>query len=62
MIIISLKNRMNYSGGVMDKKKKWNLFDEENWDIYDEEYIEELLDGDEISSEEQAFMRGYNNS
>ena len=43
----------------MSKKKKygWKEADE---DIYDEEYVAELLEDDEISAEEQAFMNGYN--
>lgn len=28
-------------------------------DIYEDDYIEELFDDDEISSEEYAFMQGY---
>lgn len=28
-------------------------------DVYSEEEIEHLLEDDEISSEEEAFMRGY---
>ena len=28
-------------------------------DVYNEEEIEHLLEDDEISSEEEAFMRGY---
>jgi len=29
-------------------------------DIYDEAYVEELLEDDEISPEEEGFMIGYN--
>jgi hypothetical protein len=29
------------------------------YEIYDEEYAEALLENDEISSEEEAFMKGY---
>ena len=43
----------------MNRKKKIHLI-EEDLDIYDQDYVEELLEDDEISSEEQAFMRGYN--
>jgi hypothetical protein len=28
-------------------------------DIYSEDYREELVDNDEVSAEEEAFMRGY---
>lgn len=28
--------------------------------IYDEDYVEELRDNDEIDDFEEAFMRGYN--
>ncbi len=44
----------------MSKRKKIHLIEEEDFDIYDQDYVEELLEDDEISSEEQAFMRGYN--
>lgn len=37
------------------KLEVFNLDDE----IYDLEYAEELLDDDEISAEEQAFMMGH---
>lgn len=33
---------------------------EELEDIYDDDYIEELLEDDEISPEEEGFMLGYN--
>ena len=42
----------------MVRKKK--LREEESYDIYDEEYMQELLEDDEISPEEEAFMQGYN--
>ncbi len=29
------------------------------YEIYNEDYAEILLDNDEISSEEEAFMKGY---
>jgi len=48
-------------GGKMTKNKKNKLPDEESeYDIYDEDYAEELLEDDEISPEEEAFMVGYN--
>lgn len=31
----------------------------EQEDIYDEDYREELLENDEISLEEEAFLKGY---
>ncbi|MFH1591874.1 MAG: hypothetical protein ABIB47_00710 [Candidatus Woesearchaeota archaeon] len=43
----------------MTKRKKSNQEELIN-DIYDEEYMEELLEDDEISPEEEAFMMGYN--
>lgn len=42
----------------MAKRKK--LLYEDELDIYDPEYVEELLEDDEISAEEEAFMLGYN--
>ncbi len=44
------------------KKKKDQLEYEEDYDIYDEDYVEELLEDDEISDREEAFMNGYNES
>jgi len=46
------------------KKKKDFLEYEENldYDIYDGDYVEILLDDDELTDEEEAFMRGYNES
>ena len=44
----------------MSKRKKFELIDDST-DIYDPEYVEELLEDDEISAEEEAFMIGYNN-
>ena len=41
----------------MSRRKKFELIEE---DIYDPEYVEELLEDDEISVEEEAFMIGYN--
>ena len=41
-------------------KKKKILLVEEDLDIYDPEYVEELLEDDQISAEEEAFMMGYN--
>ena len=43
----------------MTKKKKVE-FEEELSDIYYNEYVEELLEDDEITPEEEAFMLGYN--
>ena len=42
----------------MGKKKKIGY--NEDIDIYDDEYVEELLEDDEISAEERGFMAGYN--
>jgi hypothetical protein len=42
---ISLQKRINYNYDDMD--------------FYEQNYIEEALEDDEISSEEQAFMVGY---
>ena len=42
----------------MARKKKFE--DGLLYDIYNEEYVEELLEDDEISPEEEAFMIGYN--
>lgn len=33
---------------------------EDNNDVYEDEAIEELTEEDELSPEEEAFMRGYN--
>ncbi|MBI2498786.1 hypothetical protein HYV88_00930 [Candidatus Woesearchaeota archaeon] len=44
-------------------KAKFNLEDDsyiDETDIYDQRYTEELLENDEISGEEEAFMNGYN--
>lgn len=49
-------------GDKMPKKKKLRYQDEVADDIYDDNYIEELLEDDEISPEEQGFMMGYNGS
>jgi len=47
----------------MQKKKKNNVeIVDEPCDIYDEEYVEELLEDDEITPEEEGFMVGYNGS
>ncbi|MBT3304318.1 hypothetical protein HN592_03840 [Candidatus Woesearchaeota archaeon] len=35
------------------------LIEELQEDIYDEDYREELLENDEISLEEEAFLKGY---
>lgn len=39
------------------KRKEW---EDRDVDIYDEEFVEELLEDDEISPEEEGFMIGYN--
>ena len=44
------------------KKKKDYFVNEDDYDIYDTDYVEELLEDDEISGEEEAFMSGYNAS
>lgn len=45
----------------MAKRKRTYLVDESvDIDIYDPEYVEELLEDDQISAEEEAFMKGYN--
>jgi len=46
------------------KKKKNNLIYEveDVYDIYDDYYVEELLEDDEITDKEEAFMVGYNGS
>ena len=54
----------NYKGGLtMKKPKQDSLYHEniyhENDDFYTEEEIETLLEDDEISVTEEAFMRGY---
>ena len=36
--------------------------EEEEEDIYDEEYLEEMGENDEISPNEEAFMFGYGES
>ncbi len=43
----------------MPRRKKI-LEEIEDVDIYDPEYVEELLEDDEISVAEEGFMRGYN--
>ncbi len=43
-----------------DEKEMNNLFEEgDNDDFYNEDEIELLLEDDEISDEEEAFMVGY---
>ena len=44
----------------MKKRKNYWAEDLESADIYDEEYVSELLEDDEISAAEEGFMRGYN--
>ena len=34
--------------------------EKENQDIYNQEFVEEMIDDDEISMEEVGFMQGYN--
>ncbi|MEK6953244.1 MAG: hypothetical protein AABX29_09610 [Nanoarchaeota archaeon] len=46
----------------MKKKKDYLIEDEDVYDIYDGNYVEELLEDDEISEQEEAFMIGYNES
>ena len=41
-------------------KRKTRYYEEVLEDIYDEEYVEELLEDDEITPEEEGFMLGYN--
>jgi hypothetical protein len=46
----------------MDEKKEfWEIEQqqEQEEDIYDAEFREELVDDDEISDVEEAFMQGY---
>lgn len=49
------------NGGKMAKKKK-NMTWDEDTDIYNQEYVEKLLEDDEISAEEEGFMMGYNST
>ncbi|MFH0936586.1 MAG: hypothetical protein V1815_02830 [Candidatus Woesearchaeota archaeon] len=41
---------------LLQKRINYNYDD---MDFYEQDYIEEALENDEISSEEQAFMVGY---
>ena len=34
--------------------------EKENQDIYNQEFVEEMIDDDEINMEEAGFMQGYN--
>ncbi len=43
----------------MKKKTKLSKEEEKEDSIYEEEVMTELLENDEISPEEEAFMRGY---
>ena len=43
-------------------RKKNKILREEDIDVYNEDYVEELLEDDEISAEERGFMVGYNSS
>ncbi len=53
----------NYMRGVKMKEEidaySEGLIEELQEDIYDEDYREELLENDEISLEEEAFLKGY---
>ncbi|MEK6826559.1 MAG: hypothetical protein AABX90_02940 [Nanoarchaeota archaeon] len=44
----------------MPRKKRSIENEDLIYDVYDEGYMEELLEDDEISPEEEAFMMGYN--
>ncbi len=44
----------------MPRKKRSVESEDLIYDVYDEGYMEELLEDDEISPEEEAFMMGYN--
>lgn len=50
----------NFRGvGIMKYLRRVKAKREWPEDIYDEEFRDELLDDDEISAEEEGFMRGY---
>ncbi len=55
-------------GGIMEKKaavKKWFFREEENEDdidFYSREVREAMLDDDELSTMEEAFMNGYDDA
>lgn len=46
----------------MKYKKYFEEEIDQEFDIYDEETREFLMDDDEISNEEEAFMEGYKNA
>jgi len=55
-----LRDRILSRGGVKTMKEEHqNPYYGENEDFYTEEEIELLLEDDEISATEEAFMRGY---
>ena len=47
-------------GGICMKRKKMPWNEKTTEDVYDEDYVEDLLEDDEISAEEEGFMVGYN--
>lgn len=50
----------NFNGNIMVRKRDEEYLEEElEEDIYNEKKREEMLESDEISSEEEAFMQGY---
>jgi len=49
-----VSNNMSYDEGYNEER------DYEEDDIYDDEFVEELREDDEISDVEEAFMKGYN--
>ena len=53
--------RILYGHKKMIKKIRSAWEDEAESDIYSEDKREQLLEDDEISSAEEAFMRGWNN-
>lgn len=59
-IFCEIDTIMDMRGGAKMSKRKKMLLREEDLDIYDPEYVEALLEDDEISVEEEGFMRGYN--
>lgn len=59
MVTIILNNK-EYLIFSMAKDEEHNY--EENMDIYNEEEMEEAVEGDEISEQEEGFLRGYEES
>ncbi len=47
-------------GGICMKRKRTSWDKKTIEDVYDENYVEDLLEDDEISAEEEGFMVGYN--